>query len=108
MNKAAERRAIQTSSSAGDYGLKTYSGDDEKLLARFRANRVRLIIQYGDSTYPAIDGVSVATTTADVVGTFGEPAFVAKEDEGASRIYCYSSYQAHFYLTKDRAEVQLK
>ena len=81
----------------------TYSADEDKYLILFKESRVRLIIQYADSAYPytEIDGVRVASSTATVTSTFGEPEYVSSSDEGAERTYCYPAYQVVFRLRKD-------
>ena len=82
--------------------LLTYTAGAEKYAVFFTANRVSMIIQYGDSAYPEIAGVSLASSTAAVTSTFGEPEYVSSSDEGAERTYCYPAYQVLFYLRKDR------
>lgn len=93
-----------TSSPASHDEAWTYSAGREQHLVVFRENHVRLIIQYGASAYSAIDGIGIggSSSTSDVTSTFGEPAFVAKEDEGETRIYCYPAHQVLFRLNTDR------
>ena len=79
----------------------TYSADEDKYLILFKESRVRLIIQFGDSAYPEIGGVRVASSTATVTSTFGEPEYVFSDEEGAVRTYCYPTYQVVFRLSKD-------
>jgi hypothetical protein len=78
-----------------------YTDGVARYLIAFQENRVRMIAQFGDSHYPQINRVGVASATAAVTAAFGEPEYVSSSDEGAERTYCYPAYQVLFRLRKD-------